>query len=106
MAALNMKPVSSRERTPLDDIGADVRDTLDGALAKHPGSRVEVGPFSYEKDRPGLSSNGNGSKEAADEWLHQCRSYAAQRPADMGGRFTFSGNTTKAGYVRFKVSSR
>jgi hypothetical protein len=115
MPGLSMRPVSSghRPRAASDQISADVRDTLNEAFTDAPGERLEVGPFVLDSDgqpvevEGAFSSDGElikkGTKEAAEEWLWQARSYAMIRePRD----YTFAGNPTQAGLVRFTVSAR
>jgi len=108
MPALNMRPVESghRPRTELDKIPADIRDTLEEALADAPGMRLEVGPFALNDKGEPVVITGNddakGTKEAAEEWLVHARSYAYFRDP----RATFAGNPTQAGLVRFTISPR
>jgi hypothetical protein len=109
MPALNLTVIDSnrRERTPLAGIPADVIDTLEEVLRDAPGTRLQAGPFKLDKGQPVVVADGEaGDKDAAETWLVHARSYAYHRPEDRGGKFTFAGNPTKAGYARFMATPR
>jgi hypothetical protein len=79
MAGLNFSLASGgkRPRTPLAEISETVADTAEEVLKEAPGTRVEI-PFN--------------SQDEAEAFLHDLRSYAAQRTA---GKLSVAGNSTK-----------
>jgi hypothetical protein len=93
MPAFTMTPIASteRKRTPLESIPQDTKDTLEEALKEAPGERLQTE---------------HGTKEAAEAFLVDARSYAQLRPETDGGKFAFAGNPTKAGYARWTVTPR
>jgi len=99
MAALNLTVLEGggRSRTPLEDIPADLIETVEEAYANTLESGDPVGPR-YET--PSL-----GSKDDAEVWLSMARSYAWHRGQgeDAKGRIVVAGNSTKNGNVRFRV---
>ena len=107
MPALNLTPIENtrRERTPLEQIPADVKDTLEEVLTEAPGVRLQAGPMAFEDDEIVVveGDDAEGTKDAAEAWLTHARSYAQLRPA---GKFVFAGNPTKAGYIRFTATPR
>lgn len=89
--AINLSPVTKtirRERPPLADIPADVKQAVDEALeycTEHPGEAL-VAQFDSQED--------------AAEFLFLARSYASQRDPQV----VVTGNPTKAGTARFDVA--
>jgi hypothetical protein len=102
MAGLDLTPIEgsgrSGGRIPLEDISAVVAETVDEAYAyftdsPQPLPRLQTPPFS--------------SKEVAEKFAREARSYAYQRPA---GRLVFSGNPARSGnkgeyVIRFRVDA-
>jgi hypothetical protein len=87
---------TSRGRTPLDQIPDTVSDTIEEFYA----NSVATGePMTRYEVKPGTT------KEEAEDWLHDARSYAWHRGQgdNAQGRLTVSGNSTKDGFVRFRV---
>lgn len=96
--ALTLTPITTggRSRTPLADVDDDVKLAVEEALewcASNPAGRLESPQFT--------DGNGNPSKSAAEDFLHDARSYAYQRPE---GRVVVSGNATGKAVVRFRVT--
>ena len=79
--------MSGRSRVPLADIPEDVSQAVEEALA-------------FCLDDPRRLETQFDSQDAAEDFLHQARSYAYQRPA---GRLVVAGNTTQKGTARFRV---
>ena len=80
---------AATSRKTLDDIDPDVREAVDSA-------------FEYNKDHPGERLEATfATQDDADEFLRDARAYAYQRDE---GRLVVSGNTTKKGAARFRVS--
>jgi hypothetical protein len=73
-------------RVPMEDISADTVEAIDSAYV--------FGLTSAERLEGAF-----GSKDAAETFLHEARSYAAQHDP----RYVVSGYATKAGLARFRV---
>ena len=81
---------ASGARKPISDIDPDVIAAIEDAYlhcSEVPGERVQAG---------------FPTQEEADAFLADARSYAYQRDA---GRLVVSGNTTKKGFARFRVTA-
>lgn len=78
---------SGKSRTPLEKIDPDVVEAIESA-------------YTYCQTSDERLSGQFESQDAADEFLHQARSYAYQREA---GRLVVTGNSTQKGQARFRV---
>jgi hypothetical protein len=89
--ALTLTPIaaSGKSRTPADQIDADTAVAVEEA-------------YEWCQANAGRLQADLRTREAAEEFLHDARSYAYQRPA---GRLTVAGNPTAKGLVRFRVEA-
>jgi hypothetical protein len=80
-------------RTPIEDIGTDLKTDYEEAivyLLTTEGKRLQTPPFPTRED--------------AEEWLRLFRSYAYQRPDEVGGRVVVTGNSARDKTARFSVT--
>jgi hypothetical protein len=85
---MEFTPVTGNDktRTPLEEIPEDFRKAVE-----------EVVEWSLTPGNTGrLQTEAFPAREDADAWLSVARSYAYQRPDELGGRVTISGNAAKA----------
>jgi hypothetical protein len=89
--ALTLTPIgtSGKTRTPADEIDPDTILAVEEAYAW-----CQANPGRLEVDLK--------TREAAETFLHEARSYAYQRPE---GRVVVAGNPTAAGLARFRVET-
>lgn len=82
-------------RTPLADIDKAVIDAVEEGyvFGQESGDRLSTPAFTDDKGEP--------DQEAAEDFLKEMRDYAYQREA---GRLVVTGNTTKKGHARFRVT--
>ena len=87
---IDLTPVSGGKnaRIPLEDISSEVIQAVDEA-------------YEWGKENPQRLEANFTTQDVADAFLHEARSYAYQRP---DGRLVVSGNTTKKGAARFRVT--
>ena len=80
---------AATSRKALEDIDPDIKTAVEDA-------------YLYNQDSPGERLEAKfATQDEADEFLRDARAYAYQRET---GRLVVSGNTTKKGAARFRVS--